>query len=196
MEKKINNAEVLLLSGLRKGDGASLNKVYKSYYPVIESLILKNNGSEIEAKDVFQESVILLYEKLQQKDFTLTCTIKTFLYAISKRLWLKRWNEKKIKVFDTEFDSEPGDINLLLKDYDEEESNYLKMEMAMEKLGEPCASILKDYYISELSMTDIADKFGYTNTDNAKNQKYKCLQRLKKFFFNSAEINKSENERL
>ena len=32
-------------------------------------------------------------------------------------------------------------------------------------------------------MSEIAKEFGYTNADNAKNQKYKCLMRLKKIFF-------------
>jgi hypothetical protein len=32
-------------------------------------------------------------------------------------------------------------------------------------------------------MQEIAAAFGYTNADNAKNQKYKCLVRLKKIFF-------------
>lgn len=185
MLEKANNGEMLLVNGLREGDTSALNKVYKSYYPVIESLVLKNDGSQIEAKDIFQEAVILLYNKLQEKEFKLTCTIKTFLYAISKRLWLKRWRENKTKVFDTEFESEPGDINSLMKDYEEEEQNFNKMEEALTKLGEPCATLLKDFYLEDLTMVEIAEKFGYTNSDNAKNQKYKCLQRLKKFFFDA-----------
>jgi hypothetical protein len=32
-------------------------------------------------------------------------------------------------------------------------------------------------------MQEIALSFGYTNAENAKNQKYKCLMRLKKIFF-------------
>ena len=32
-------------------------------------------------------------------------------------------------------------------------------------------------------MPEIAEAFGYTNADNAKTQKYKCLVRLKKIFF-------------
>ncbi|MNR59372.1 hypothetical protein D3C85_1806190 [compost metagenome] len=57
------------------------------------------------------------------------------------------------------------------------------MEHAMSLLGEPCKTILHDFYIQNRSMQDICEKFGYTNTDNAKTQKYKCLQRLKKLFF-------------
>ena len=188
MLEKTKNEEMPLVTGLREGDKATLNKVYKSYYPVIESLILKNDGSQIEAKDIFQEAVILLYNKLQEKDFKLTCSIKTFLYAISKRLWLKRWHENKTKVFDTEFESEPGDLNDLVKDYEEEERNFSKMEEALSKLGEPCATLLKDFYIDDMSMVEIAEKFGYTNSDNAKNQKYKCLQRLKKLFFEAGAV--------
>ena len=57
------------------------------------------------------------------------------------------------------------------------------MEGALKKLGEPCKSILEAYYIQKKSMPEIAESFGYTNADNAKTQKYKCLIRLKKLFF-------------
>jgi hypothetical protein len=44
-------------------------------------------------------------------------------------------------------------------------------------------------------MDEIAEKFGYTNSDNAKNQKYKCLQRLKKYFFEIVPIDNNNSER-
>ena len=43
--------------------------------------------------------------------------------------------------------------------------------------------VFKDFYLADKSMDEIAKRFGYTNADNAKTQKYKCLQRLKKLFF-------------
>jgi hypothetical protein len=57
------------------------------------------------------------------------------------------------------------------------------MEKSMNNLGEPCKSLLEAYYLQKRNMTEIAGSFGYTNADNAKNQKYKCLVRLKKLFF-------------
>ena len=57
------------------------------------------------------------------------------------------------------------------------------METAMSKIGEPCKSLLDAYYIQKKHMQEIAADFGYTNADNAKTQKYKCLMRLKKLFF-------------
>ena len=61
--------------------------------------------------------------------------------------------------------------------------DFILMENAMAKIGEPCKSLLDAYYIQKKSMLDIAADFGYTNADNAKTQKYKCLIRLKKLFF-------------
>jgi hypothetical protein len=57
------------------------------------------------------------------------------------------------------------------------------MEKAIVSLGEPCKSLIEAFYIQKRNMQDIASQFGYTNADNAKNQKYKCLMRLKKLFF-------------
>jgi len=57
------------------------------------------------------------------------------------------------------------------------------MEKAMNGLGEPCKSLLEAFYMQKRSMQEIASGFGYTNSENAKNQKYKCLMRLKKLFF-------------
>ena len=60
---------------------------------------------------------------------------------------------------------------------------FSKMESSLQLLGEPCKTIIEDFYIYDRSMQEICEKFGYTNADNAKTQKYKCLQRLKKLFF-------------
>jgi hypothetical protein len=57
------------------------------------------------------------------------------------------------------------------------------MHEALLKIGEPCKSLLEAYYFNKQQMQEIAFQFGYTNADNAKNQKYKCLIRLKKLFF-------------
>ena len=61
---------------------------------------------------------------------------------------------------------------------DEQDSTSLIKE-ALKELGDPCKSILTQFYYEQFSMEMIAEKFGYTNSDTAKTQKYKCLKRLK-----------------
>ena len=67
--------------------------------------------------------------------------------------------------------------------HEKQAADFNLLEEALGKIGEPCKSILEAYYIQKKSMPDIATAFGYTNADNAKTQKYKCLYRLKKIFF-------------
>ncbi|WP_026998970.1 RNA polymerase sigma factor [Eisenibacter elegans] len=178
--------ETDLIEAIRQGDNKALAYVYKTHYKVIANLIFQNNGTEQEAQDVYQEAVIVLYENLQDAQFALNCQIKTYLYAVSRRLWLKRLRQKSrflppiqdLEEFVPLSTQDEGRI-------DEREAHFNLMAQALEQLGEPCASVLKQYYVAQMSMQEIADTMGYNNTDSAKNQKYKCLMRLKKLFFDN-----------
>ena len=57
---------------------------------MVQILVINNNGSADEAKDIFQEAIIVLYEKVRSGVFELNCQIKTYVYSVSERLWLKR----------------------------------------------------------------------------------------------------------
>lgn len=70
-----------------------------------------------------------------------------------------------------------------LEVHEKRNADFAIMERSLGSLGEPCKSLLESYYIHKKGMTEISAEFGYTNADNAKNQKYKCLMRLKKLFF-------------
>ena len=147
-------------------------------------LVLSNNGNEDDAKDIFQESVIVLYNKVKSGGFELNSKLKTFLYSVCRRLWLKRLNQKSRNVTTELKDFE--DFQAVEQDIDyhhEKDAQFKQMEKSLIQLGEPCKTIIEDYYLQNRSMQDISEKFGYTNADNAKTQKYKCLQRLKKLFF-------------
>jgi RNA polymerase sigma factor (sigma-70 family) len=176
--------EELILAEIRNKDERALRELYRTHYPMIVHLICSNSGTEQEAKDVYQEAVIAFYEKVQQPQFTLSCKIKTYIYAVCRRLWLKRLSEKKRTSGNISEAETFSGIDEAMVEIDENEKRFAKMGTALNALGEPCRSIIEDYYIKDLTMEMISDKFGYTNADNAKNQKYKCLQRLKKLFFN------------
>lgn len=173
----------LILAEIRKSNEVALRELYKTHYPMVRSLILSNSGTEPEAKDVYQEAIIAFYENVQRENFVLTCKIKTYLYAICRRLWLKRLSEKK------RFHGKIEEVETFLgieeefSELEKREQEYDVMKRSLEGLGEPCRTLIKDFYIQDMSMESIRQKHGYTNADNAKNQKYKCLQRLKKLFF-------------
>ena len=87
---KEDYSEKVLLQGLARNDKKAVETIYKDNYTSIQSLIINNNGTADDAKDIFQEAMIVLYEKARSGSFELNCLIKTYLYSVSRRLWLKR----------------------------------------------------------------------------------------------------------
>lgn len=175
--------EKAILEGLARNDSATVEQLYREHYNVIKSLIINNNGSIDEAKDIFQEALIVLYEKVKTQGFELHCQIRTYLYSVARRLWLKRLQQMSRYGYGME---NADNVVPVEEDVDAQEERNLEFDMmnkAISSLGEPCKSLLEAYYVQKKSMHDIAEGFGYTNADNAKNQKYKCLMRLKKIFF-------------
>ncbi|MDI1353931.1 MAG: sigma-70 family RNA polymerase sigma factor [bacterium] len=177
------------IEGLRSGDNIVLSALYKKYYNIVLKFIVNNSGTEEAARDIYQEAVIVLYEKAQQPDFNLTCQLQTYIYSVVKRLWLKQLkNNGKTFLFKDDDENEVVDVTADFSEYQEKEKEIEKMNKSLMQLGEPCSSLIKDFYVLKLNMEELAEKYGYTNADNAKNQKYKCLQRLKRHFFEKSSI--------
>jgi len=186
VSKEINNgvptdSEVIL--GILNNSETVLKRLYLAYFPMVLQLIINNNGNQDDAKDIYQEAIIVLYNKVKGGEFELSSKLKTFIYSVCRRLWLKRLSQMNryggdIRDFQEHLPVEE-DVDL----QSDRDIQFGKMEGALKLLGEPCKTIIEDFYINNRSMQEICERFGYTNADNAKTQKYKCLQRLKKLFF-------------
>lgn len=173
-----------LLEGLARGDAASIEELYRIYSPVLTKWMLARGGEDSDSEDIFQEALIIVYEKAKDPEFCLTCRLSTYLFAVSKRLWYKKLqNDSRLDFQDdlveNKFTVVDEDINIHL----EKEQYFLKLKKAMDRLGEPCASLINAFYDEDKSMKEIAELFNYTNPENAKTQKYKCLNRLRKLYF-------------
>ena len=180
---KAESNEKALLQGLARSDRKAIEVIYRENYNMVQSLIINNSGSSEDAKDIFQEAMIVLYEKVRSGTFELNCLIKTYVYSVSRRLWLKRLQQMNRYVPAIENLQETVPVEEEIEENERINSEFQTMEKAISSLGEPCKSLLEAYYLEKKSMQEIALFFGYTNAENAKNQKYKCLVRLKKIFF-------------
>ena len=185
---KAEFSEQVLLKGLAKNDAKAIETIYKNNFNMVQSFVSNNNGTYDDARDIFQEAMIVLYENVKSETFVLTCQIKTYLYSICRRLWLKRLQYANRFTTHVENLEETVSVEEDLEHQEKRNADFAIMERALNSLGEPCKSLLEAYYLQKKDMSNIASIFGYTNADNAKNQKYKCLIRLKKLFFSQYNI--------
>ena len=180
---KAEQNEKALLEGLAQNDRKAVESIYRENYNMVHALVLNNNGSSDDARDVFQEAMIVLYEKVRSGHFELNCQIKTYVYSVSRRVWLKRLQQMNRYTGTVDKLEAEVPVEEDLEEHERVNEEFEVMERAISGLGEPCKSLLEAYYLQKQNMQEIAANFGYTNADNAKNQKYKCLMRLKKLFF-------------
>ena len=90
----IHEREKALLEGLAANETSAIETIYRENYTTIQAFIVKNNGYPEDARDIFQEAMIVLFEKAKLKSFVLSCQIKTYLYSVSRRLWLKKLQQQ------------------------------------------------------------------------------------------------------
>ncbi len=170
-----------LITDLGASDDNIINEafyyLYKRYYPMAANFVKHNNGTEAEAEDVFQESLIAFYENIRNKKFRGEASIKTYLYATVRNTWytyLKR-NNNTINLENLETSvvasvSEPEPL------YNKELTDLIN-EM-MDRIGDSCKKVLKYYYYDQLTMKEIEEKMNFGSVKSAKTQKYKCLKKL------------------
>jgi len=161
-----------LILGLRSGDDNVLAFVYNQHYKMIEQLAMRYQKGD-EAQDIYQESFMVFLSKIYDTD--LSCKASTFLYAVAKNICLKGLRKK------TEHLSDDMIINVKedCLDFETQDHRFQQLELALNKIGDRCKMLLMHFYGHSWRMEEIAEKMSYTNAANAKNQKYKCMKKLK-----------------
>lgn len=178
---KLPLSDERILSALKERDESAINYVYQTYWPMVLQLVKTNSGSAAEAKDLYQDGIMDFLEKVWQDNFMLTCKIRTFIYSICRNKWLYQLRGRKKFIdmeeyieFEKPAEQEPEEASDLPDDN--------QLLHAINTLGEPCRSLLVGYYYEKLSMEQLAQKLNYKSVNVAKQQKFRCKDRLKHAF--------------
>ena len=136
-----------LLEALAANDANAIETIYRDNYSAIKAFIIKNNGYADDARDIFQEAMIIIFEKAKSGSFVLSCRLQTYLYSVCRRLWLKKLqNQHRFNPsFELNHEIVPVDEELEL--HEQKEAEFQLLENAIQKIGEACKSLLEALYI-------------------------------------------------
>lgn len=149
---------------------AQLIALYQELFPVTAAFIRSRGGSLEEAKDIFQDALVIYYEKKAESDFNVKQE-PAYVLGIAKHLWYKRYREK-IKAQELDEDATVAT---------EEKEPVVSQSLLrfVELSGKKCLELLKAFYYEKLSMRTIAPRFGFSGERSATAQKYKCLEKVR-----------------
>lgn len=154
----------------------AMSQLYQLHFSTICNYILTNSGSEDDAADIFQDSLVVFYLKVKKGSYQGSSSIGTYLYAIAKNLWLKRLRK-------TRFDFNKLEIEKSYH-FDEDsilQSKQLTIRDALEQIGENCKELLLKFYFKKMTMNQLMNEYGLGSERAARNKKYRCMQRLINF---------------
>jgi len=174
-----------IINLIKKGKTEKPIKFLYKEFPKIKTNIMLSGGNEEIARQIFHDSLILLIEKVEQKDFVLTSKLSTFLYGINRFLWKnelrKRQKNIELEWADTLIVS-AEDIN-----YEQEKELKLKaLQQILSRITDKCRAIFEMFYFKKETMQYIAEKLKFSSVNSAKTQKYKCMEKAIKL---ASEIN-------
>lgn len=175
MKHQLTNEQYL--EGLVKRNSTTLENIYQHMYPGIAKHVLEHHGSQEDAEDVFQEGLIVVYRKAKEDGLFLSSSFYTFLYAVCKRIWLKKRSKRKGRpplplgaAGLTELEEDP---NWIL----EQTEQYALYRSKFQLLGQSCQQVLRLFFKGE-SMIEIAKQLGFSDARYAKKRKFICKEKL------------------
>lgn len=179
MFKKISDKSII--EGIRNQDDTTLNWLYNNYYNTVSKHVLKNNGVSDDVSDVFQDTIIILYNQITDGTLNLTTDLKGYFFGIARNIWNTQLRKKK-KTVELELD--------LLQEPELEEDNDRMFERivnrAFQKLKPDSQAVLNLYY-EGCSYDEIAVKMNLKNEGYARRKKYLSKEALMEMVYKDPE---------
>jgi len=157
----------------------AIRYIYRQYSQATSSFIMQLGGSEQDADDIFQETVVAFIEVVQKGKYRGEASVKTFLNSIARNYWFNEIKKRdrsghRDKQFELSREKNEADVS----HYISEMERKRQLRDLVDQLGESCRKVLLLFYYENLSMKEMVEHLPYDNEQVVRNKKYKCLQAL------------------
>lgn len=171
-----DNTENDILRGFSSGNDKVIEQFYQTHFPVVKNYILRNSGTEADAKDVFQDAIILAYQKLRLDTLRLDCSLATYTFAVSRNIWMNTLRKRRKMIVKDQLPEISEALNAsILEDIYTREKQYLYQKCFL-NLGAACQRLLRYFFLGK-SMQEISElmdfSLGYT-----RKKKFECKEKL------------------
>ncbi|HEY5823212.1 MAG TPA: sigma-70 family RNA polymerase sigma factor [Cyclobacteriaceae bacterium] len=147
--------------------------LYEEVFPVVTALVHKQGGSLQDAKDIFQDALVIFYEKSVSGTLSIHLSDEAYLVGIVKHLWIRKFKADLKFISLDHFEKEitlPEDVN---------HSSNNRLLHLLEVTGKKCLELLKSIYYDKQSMDEVSKTFGFSGAHSVSAQKYKCIEKIK-----------------
>lgn len=165
-----------IINGILEGEPTAVTQFYKDNLPKVTRYIITNSGDAADAQDVFQDAMMLVYQKLGNDSLKLECTLATYVFAVCRNLWMNALRKKrKMLLNDTILDISKDMDDSIIETIDKSEKKLL-YQKHFANLGSSCKNLLLHFF-EGTSMQKISKVMGYSEGYTRK-KKFECKEKL------------------
>ncbi|HVS96725.1 MAG TPA: sigma-70 family RNA polymerase sigma factor [Puia sp.] len=178
-EEKYTDAELIAAISAGKDLNTAIRSIYRQHSEAVSSFVIHYGGSEQDADDIFQETVVAFIDIVKKGKYRMEASIRTFLASIARNYWFNELKKRgrsghRDRQFEMGRDQDEADVSHHIAELERKR----QLRELVEQLGESCRKVLLLFYYENLSMKEIVNHLPYENEQVVRNKKYKCLQQL------------------
>lgn len=152
-------------------------ELYEQAFPLVAKFVSRMGGSFQDAKDIFQDSLVLFYEKTAGAEFELHTSASAYVTGIAKHLWIRKF---KHDISNVSLDAWESSIQIP-EDFFSPTTSGNRLLLILERAGKKCLELLRAFYYDKLPVKDLAKMLGYSTSHSVSVQKFKCLEKVRDY---------------
>ncbi len=171
--EKYTDAQIM--EGILHSDRRVMEYIYRRYYEKVESYFVGRGANPEHIKDVFQEAMIVICQKVKDRGLILTCAFSTYLFAVCKNIWMHDLRKYRYQLV------EDSTLDVLTEESEEDGEMTERLKALyryhFSKLSEDCQKLLRMHF-NRVPLADIQKILGYSSEHYTSDRKYRCKQSL------------------
>lgn len=171
------------IKGILENDSALLETLYNRFLPPLYHMLRRKGGNFEDAKDVFQEAIVVVFHHAARPGFKLTAPFQSYLLGIGRFIWLRQLKKNARTEVTSEWE-EGFDIKADLEQQIFESERMALYREKFARLGQDCQKLLQRFFDRE-PLNTIASDMGYTE-DYIKKKNKVCKTKLMELIRNDA----------
>lgn len=195
LRKGISDKEILagILNGGEAEDTA-LKFLYETHSGWVKSYSRANRGNEDDGKDLLQSVIIRFFEQVKEGTYRGEASIKSYLRILARNMWINQLKRGELSRKYVDFQRHSESPVTAMAEPSGDRNSELLAEELLNRVGSPCRELLIEYYYRKTLLEDIAVMLGLKNAQNARNKKYKCMEKLRELVENDKTIRSMRRE--
>lgn len=167
------------MEGLQRNDPGVIDRLYAEHLPAVRRYILRNNGSVDEARDIFQEAMLVLWLQAKEGRFKEGAGQDPggFLFRVAKNKWLdvvRSAAKRHMRVMHAEHQDLHAEQDAASDD------QLARLRIVYGTLDDKCRQVLDRFYYDRMDLATIALALEVTE-ESIRTIKYRCMMKLRAF---------------